>query len=78
MPGEDEPCRDRALDSADGVMLRNVSTGVILLGLLALAFALVVGRVRRRMGLPVTLRVVAISIAGFVIVVLALWASGHH
>lgn len=56
-----------------------VTTGAILLGFLAIIFAFFVGKIRRKMGLPVKLKTIVISVVGFVIVVLALYAyNGHH
>jgi hypothetical protein len=49
--------------------------GLILLGFIALAFAVLVVRARRRVGMPVTGRVLAAAIFGFAIVVLILWAT---
>jgi hypothetical protein len=55
-----------------------VTDGLILLGFLALLFAVIVVRGRRRMGIGVTGRVFATAIAGFAIVVLILWATQRH
>ena len=52
-----------------------MTNGLILLGFLAVLFAFVVGRMRRRIGLPMTSRIFGMIITGFVIVVLALWAA---
>jgi hypothetical protein len=52
-----------------------MTNGLILLGLLAVLFALVTGRLRRRIGLPVTGRIMAMTISGFAIVVLVLWVA---
>jgi hypothetical protein len=52
-----------------------VTNGLILLGFIALIFALILGRFRRRIGLPVTVRVLMIAITGFAIVVLVMWAT---
>ena len=52
-----------------------VTDGLILLGLLAILFAIFVARGRRRLGLGVTGRTFAAAIAGFAIVVLILWAT---
>gem|GEM_PF-1088818 len=51
------------------------SGGLVLLGLLALAFALLVVRLRRRFGLASTGRTWAVLIAAFVVLMLALWAA---
>jgi hypothetical protein len=55
-----------------------VTDGLILLGLLALLFALIVGRTRRRVGLPFTGRLLIKLIAGFAVVVLVYWAASTH
>ena len=55
-----------------------MTDGLILLGFLALLFAVFVVRGRRRIGLSVTSRVFATAIAGFTIVVLILWATQRH
>jgi 1,4-dihydroxy-2-naphthoate octaprenyltransferase len=52
-----------------------VADGLILLGLIALAFAIVVTKGRRRLGLTVTGRVFAMAAVGFAILVLILWAT---
>jgi hypothetical protein len=49
--------------------------GLILLGFLAVLFAIFVARARRRVGMPVTGRVVAVALFGFAIVVLILWVT---
>ncbi len=49
--------------------------GLILLGFLAILFAILVARGRRRLGMGVTGRVLAAAVAGFAIVVLILWAT---
>ncbi len=54
-----------------------MADGLILLGLLALLFALGVARLRRRIGLPVTGRALAAAAAALAITVLLMWASGR-
>ncbi len=57
-----------------------MSQGIILLLVLAVIVAYVVTRTRRRMGLLVTAKTWITVMAGFVIVVLTMWAvssSGH-
>jgi hypothetical protein len=49
--------------------------GLILLGFIALVFAILVARARRRVGMPVTGRVLAVAIFGFAIAVLILWVT---
>jgi len=52
-----------------------VTDGLILLGLIAVVFAVLVLRGRRRLGMAATGRAFAVAIAGFAIVVLILWAT---
>ncbi len=52
-----------------------MTDGLILLGLLAIIFALIIGRARRRIGIPVTGRTMAMAISGFAIAVLVLWVA---
>jgi hypothetical protein len=54
-----------------------VADGLILLGFLAVLAAVFMTRTRRRLGLPTAGRHWLYIIAGFVIVVLALWAGSH-
>lgn len=54
-----------------------MTDGFIVLGLLAVLFAFVAGRLRRRVGMPVNSRVYIGLITGFAIVVLVLWAARH-
>ncbi|MGO9165158.1 MAG: hypothetical protein ACLP7J_31405 [Streptosporangiaceae bacterium] len=54
-----------------------MSQGLILLAFLAIVVALLTGRLRRRIGLPVTTRTIIVVAVGFAIVVLALWAAQH-
>jgi len=55
-----------------------MTNGLILLGLLALLFALIANRARRRVGLPVTGRIMAMTISGFAIIVLVLWVASSR
>jgi len=52
-----------------------VTDGLILLGFLAILFAIAVIRGRRRMGVGSTGRVFTIAACGFAIAVLILWAT---
>jgi hypothetical protein len=52
--------------------------GLILLGFLAILFALLVARLRRRLGLGSSGRVLTALVAGFAVAVLALWAASTH
>jgi len=52
-----------------------VTDGLILLGFLAIIFAVAVIRGRRRMGVGSTSRVFAVAVFGFAIAVLILWAT---
>jgi 1,4-dihydroxy-2-naphthoate octaprenyltransferase len=52
-----------------------VTDGLILLGLLAVIFAIAVTRGRRRLGMAVTGRIFAIAACGFAIAVLILWVT---
>ncbi len=54
-----------------------MTDGLILLGFLAALVAVVVTRTRRRLGLRVTSRVIALTISVFVIAVLILWAASR-
>ena len=49
--------------------------GLILLGLLAVIFAVIVARGRRRLGITVTARFFVAAAAVFAIVVLIVWAK---
>jgi hypothetical protein len=53
------------------------TNGLILLAFIAIVVALIVARVRRRIGFAVTGRALAVTVSGFVIVVLILWATGR-
>jgi len=55
-----------------------MSQGIVLLVVLAAIVAYVVVRTRRRMGLLVTGKTWLTVMAGFVIVVLAMWAATTH
>lgn len=52
-----------------------MTDGLILLGFIAIVIALVVARIRRRMGFGVNGRVLAMTISGVIITVLILWAT---
>jgi len=52
-----------------------MTNGLILLGFIALLLALVAMRARRRLGMAVNGRVLALTISGFAIAVLILWAT---
>jgi hypothetical protein len=52
-----------------------MTDGLILLGLLAILFAIAVSRGRRRVGLGMPARVFAIAVSGFAIAVLILWVT---
>ncbi len=55
-----------------------MTDGLILLGLLAVLFAIVAGRARRRLGMPMSFRILTTIIAGFAIVVLVMWVASTH
>jgi glucan phosphoethanolaminetransferase (alkaline phosphatase superfamily) len=55
-----------------------VTTGLVLLGFLAILVAIFIVKMRRRLGLGSTPSTWAAIIAIFVIVVLGLWASATH
>jgi hypothetical protein len=55
-----------------------MTTGLILLGFLAILVAFFTVKMRRRLGLGSTLRTWAVVIAVFVVAVLGLWASARH
>jgi hypothetical protein len=54
-----------------------VATGIVLLGFIAVLAAFIVVRTRRRLGLISTGRTYLVVITGFVILVLALWATAR-
>ena len=54
-----------------------MTNGLILLGLLAVSFAILVAKGRRRLGMGVSGRIFAVTICGFAIAVLILWATQH-
>lgn len=55
-----------------------MTNGLILLFALAVLFAFAVGRVRRRLGMAFTARIFAVTVSGFAIAVLVLWATQRH
>lgn len=55
-----------------------MTDGLILLGFLAVLFAILVATGRRRLGMRVTGRAFAIAACGFAIVVLIAWATAHR
>lgn len=55
-----------------------MTSGLILLGFLALLVAFGVARFRRRLGMGVTGRTYVTVIVGFVLAVLVLWAAAHR
>jgi hypothetical protein len=55
-----------------------VTDGMILLGFLAILFAIGVARGRRRLGIGITGRAFATAVCSFAIVVLILWATQRH
>ncbi|HTP16542.1 MAG TPA: hypothetical protein VMK13_11980 [Streptosporangiaceae bacterium] len=55
-----------------------MSQGLVLLGFLAVLVALLAMRLRRRMGLPVTGKMLLTVMAGFVLAALTLWAASHR
>lgn len=54
-----------------------MASGLILLAVIAGLAALAFTKVRRRMGMGVTLRHWAIAFAGTFLVILAIWANAH-
>ncbi len=55
-----------------------VTTGLILLAFLGVLVTFFITRMRRRLGLAVTGKTWAVSIAVFAIIVLGLWASSQR
>ncbi|HEX7996452.1 MAG TPA: hypothetical protein VF506_21240 [Streptosporangiaceae bacterium] len=55
-----------------------MTDGLILLGVLAVLFAIVVARGRRRLGMRFSGRSFAVAVSGFAIAVLVLWVSQRH
>ena len=55
-----------------------MTDGVILLGFIAVIFAVVVVRMRRRLGLASNGKAFLTAVCGFAIVVLLLWATNRH
>lgn len=62
----------------DGMAGGCMTNGLILLFALAVLFAFAVGRVRRRLGMAFTARIFAVTVSGFAIAVLVLWATQRH
>jgi 1,4-dihydroxy-2-naphthoate octaprenyltransferase len=54
-----------------------VTNGLILLGFIAVIFAILVARGRRRLGMGVSGRIFALTVCGFAIAILILWATQH-
>lgn len=55
-----------------------MTDGLILLGFIAVIFAFLVLRGRRRLGMGGTLKAFVAAVCGFAIVVLILWATHRH
>ena len=55
-----------------------MTDGLILLGFLAVIFAILVVKGRRRLGMGVSARIFAVTVCGFAIAVLILWATQHR
>lgn len=55
-----------------------MTDGLILLGVLAVLFAIAVAGGRRRLGMRFSGRSFAIAVAGFAIAVLVLWVRQRH
>lgn len=55
-----------------------MTDGLILLGVLAVLFAIGLSRGRRRLGMGFTGRSFAMAVSGFAIVVLILWVAQRH
>ena len=55
-----------------------MTDGLILLGFIAVIFAVVVLRARRRLGAGTSGKAFATAVCGFAIVVLILWATHNH
>lgn len=55
-----------------------MTNGLILLGFIAILIAVVVARVRRRIGVPVRTGFYGVAVAGIAIFVLILWATQNH
>jgi hypothetical protein len=53
----------------------SVTDGLILLGFLAVIFAIFVAKGRRGLGMGVSARIFAVTVCGFAIAVLILWAT---
>ena len=55
-----------------------MTEGLILLGFLAVIFAIGVTKGRRRLGMGISGRIFAVAACGFAIAVLILWAAQHR
>lgn len=55
-----------------------MTSGLILLAVIAGLFTLAFTRVRKRMGLGMTSKLWAIAFAGSFLVILVFWANAHH
>jgi len=55
-----------------------VTNGLILLGFIAVVLALLVARVKRRIGMRVTVGTLTMTAAVIAIAILALWATNTH
>ena len=71
-------CLARLYARRNGPREAAMTTGLILLGFLAILVAFFLTRMRRRLGLGVTGGTWAVIIAVFAIIVLSLWASSQH
>jgi len=54
-----------------------MTNGLILLGFIAVVLALVITKLRRRLGMAVTGRITALTVAFFAIAILVLWATSR-
>ncbi|MDR2985718.1 MAG: hypothetical protein LBV34_12850 [Nocardiopsaceae bacterium] len=55
-----------------------MTDGLILLGVLAVLFAIVMTKGRKRLGMGFSVRGFAVAVSGFAIAVLILWVSQRH
>jgi len=55
-----------------------MTDGLILLGFIALIFAILVAMGRKRLGIRATGRTFAMTVCGFAIAILILWATQRH
>ena len=55
-----------------------MTNGLILLGFIALIFAILVAMGRKRLGIKATGRTFALTVCGFAIAILILWATQRH